>query len=212
MVRNIIPARNQCRDEPRNTADAIAVRSAATAAHSLARVPARTVGLPSGAASVIELTLCADQPGVFAYEHIDLRPIRPVTTRVHLHTGCCPRCKRRVAARPPVDMRPGSPFGSGIAALVTYLHLIEAARHTRLFIPVLLGVTTGIRRGEAVALRWRNVDFGNAQLSIAESAEQTRAGVRYKRPKSGKGAPWRFQRASSRQASPGASKARRSPV
>jgi integrase len=65
--------------------------------------------------------------------------------------------------------------------------LIEAARHTRLFIPVLLGVTTGIRRGEAVALRWRNIDFGNAQLSIAESAEQTRAGVRYKPPKSGKG-------------------------
>jgi hypothetical protein len=131
MVRNIIPARNQCRDEPRNTADAIAVRSAATAAHSLARVPARTVGLPSGAASVIELTLCADQPGVFAYDHIDLRPIRPVTTRVHLHTGCCPRCKRRVAARPPVDMRPGSPFGSGIAALVTYGSVALAQRRLR---------------------------------------------------------------------------------
>ena len=75
-------------------------------------------------------------------------------------------------------------------------NLIEAARHTRLFIPVLLGVTTGIRRGEAVALRWRNVDFGNAQLSIAESAEQTRAGVRYKPPRTARGAPWRFQRAS----------------
>src|SRR5262249_17072345 len=33
--------------------------------------------------------------------------------------------------------------------------LIEAARDTTLFMPILLGVTTGMRRGEIVALRWR---------------------------------------------------------
>lgn len=27
----------------------------------------------------------ADQPGVFAYDHVDLPPIKPVTTRIHLH-------------------------------------------------------------------------------------------------------------------------------
>jgi integrase len=36
-------------------------------------------------------------------------------------------------------------------------------------------------------LRWRHVDLDKACLSIAESAEQTKAGVRYKPPKSGKG-------------------------
>jgi transposase len=29
----------------------------------------------------------ADQPGVLAYDHIDLPPIKPVTTRIHLHKG-----------------------------------------------------------------------------------------------------------------------------
>jgi transposase len=51
----------------------------------------------------------ADQPGVFAYDHIDLPPIKPITARVHLHKGRCPCCQRRIAARPPADMRPGSP-------------------------------------------------------------------------------------------------------
>jgi integrase len=65
--------------------------------------------------------------------------------------------------------------------------LIEVARGTRLHVPILLAVTCGLRRGEIVALRWRNVDFQNAGLSIVESAEQTKTGVRYKPPKSGKG-------------------------
>ena len=37
--------------------------------------------------------------------------------------------------------------------------LIEAARLLRLFVPVLLAVTCGMRRGEICALRWRNVDL-----------------------------------------------------
>ncbi len=65
--------------------------------------------------------------------------------------------------------------------------LIETARDTTLFIPILLGVTTGMRRGEVAALRWRHVDLDRAQISVEESAEQTRTGVRYKSPKSGKG-------------------------
>jgi integrase len=69
----------------------------------------------------------------------------------------------------------------GIAAL------IEMARDTTMFIPILLGVTTGIRRGEIAALRWHHVDLDRAQISVEESAEQTKTGIRYKPPKSGKG-------------------------
>jgi integrase len=36
--------------------------------------------------------------------------------------------------------------------------VIEATGDTTLFVPILLGVTTGMRRGEIVALRWRHVD------------------------------------------------------
>ena len=64
--------------------------------------------------------------------------------------------------------------------------LIEVMRPTRMFIPTILAVLCGLRRGEIAALRWRNVDLGACSVAIVESAEQTKAGVRYKEPKSGK--------------------------
>ena len=73
-----------------------------------------------------------DQPDAFAYDHIDLPPIKPVTTRIHLHKGQCPCCKRRVTAKPPADMMPGSPFGPGIVALVTYLHACQMVSYNRM--------------------------------------------------------------------------------
>ena len=63
--------------------------------------------------------------------------------------------------------------------------LIEAVRGNRAFVPVLLAVLCGLRRGEIAALRWRNVDLTVSQLAVVESAEQTKAGIRYKAPKSG---------------------------
>lgn len=63
--------------------------------------------------------------------------------------------------------------------------LIEAARPLRLFVPVLLAVTCGMRRGEICALRWRNVDLSTGQLAVISSTEQCKAGTREKEPKSG---------------------------
>jgi integrase len=51
----------------------------------------------------------------------------------------------------------------------------------------MLAALCGLRRGEISALRWRHVDLERAQLSVTENAEQTKAGVRYKAPKNGKG-------------------------
>jgi integrase len=65
--------------------------------------------------------------------------------------------------------------------------LLEAARSYRLFIPVMLAVTCGLRRGEICALRWRNVRLsGTPQLGIIGSTEQTKAGTREKDTKSGR--------------------------
>ena len=55
-----------------------------------------------------------------------------------------------------------------------------------MFVPVLLGVLCGLRRGEVTALKWGAVDLAGAQLSIAESTEQTREGIRQKETKSGR--------------------------
>lgn len=65
--------------------------------------------------------------------------------------------------------------------------LIEVMRPTRMFVPTLLAVLCGLRRGEVAALRWRNIDLDGGQLAVIESAEQVGSKVRYKTPKSGKG-------------------------
>lgn len=74
----------------------------------------------------------ADQPRVHAYDHVDLPPIKPVTTRIHLHSGTCPCCATSFAAPAPEGMEPGSPFGPGIQALVIHLHVTQAISFERL--------------------------------------------------------------------------------
>jgi integrase len=65
--------------------------------------------------------------------------------------------------------------------------LLEAMRGTRMFIPIVLGVLCGLRRGEIAALRWGNMKLAEGQLAVVESAEQTKeGGVRYKEPKGGR--------------------------
>jgi integrase len=71
--------------------------------------------------------------------------------------------------------------------VATMATALEQARHLRIFVPMILASLCGLRRGEIAGLRWRNVDLDQAQIAIVESVEQTRAGVRLKAPKSGRG-------------------------
>ena len=65
--------------------------------------------------------------------------------------------------------------------------LLDALRHTRVYWPCLLALSTGARRGEILALRWKNVDLETGMVSIRESLEQTKAlGLRFKNPKNEK--------------------------
>jgi transposase len=74
----------------------------------------------------------ADQPGVHAYDHIELPPIRSVVTRIHRHRGTCPGCRRAFSAPPPAGMAPGSPFGPALCALLLHLHVTQAIGFERL--------------------------------------------------------------------------------
>ena len=47
-----------------------------------------------------------------------------------------------------------------------------------------LALATGMRRGELLALRWQDVDLAKASLKVERSLEQTKAGLRFKSPKS----------------------------
>jgi integrase len=63
--------------------------------------------------------------------------------------------------------------------------MLESLRGHWMHIPGLLGLMCGIRRGEIAALRWGAVDLDKGQIAVVQSAEQTKAGVRYKEPKTG---------------------------
>ena len=65
--------------------------------------------------------------------------------------------------------------------------LIKAAKGTRLYAPVMTAATTGLRRGELLALRWQDIDLDRGILTVNQSLEQTKAGLRFKPPKTKKG-------------------------
>jgi integrase len=62
--------------------------------------------------------------------------------------------------------------------------LLDKLRGRSLYIVAVLGLTTGMRRGEMLATRWRDVDFVAGRLRVERSLEQTKAGgLRFKAPK-----------------------------
>jgi integrase len=62
--------------------------------------------------------------------------------------------------------------------------LLAAAQGSRLYIPILLAVATGMRRGEILALRWEDVDLGAGTVSVRRTLEQVRGRIAFKEPKS----------------------------
>jgi len=64
--------------------------------------------------------------------------------------------------------------------------VIEEARSYTNFVPIVLAMLCGMRRGEIAALRWRSLDLDAGQLAVVASTEQTKAGCREKDAKSGR--------------------------
>lgn len=65
--------------------------------------------------------------------------------------------------------------------------LLGLLRGHKLYLPVLLAATTGMRRGEICALRWSDCALDARTLRVARSLQQTRAGLEFKEPKSLRG-------------------------
>ncbi|MBO8137075.1 MAG: site-specific integrase [Desulfotomaculum sp.] len=62
--------------------------------------------------------------------------------------------------------------------------MLEAAKGTSYYGPVLLAVTTGMRRGEILGLRWQDVDWENKALLIRQTIQYTpEQGIIFKQPK-----------------------------
>jgi integrase len=64
--------------------------------------------------------------------------------------------------------------------------LLKAIRHTTTYWPTLIALATGMRRGEILALRWKNLDLDHGTVRVVESLEQTKAALRFKSTKTDK--------------------------
>ena len=65
--------------------------------------------------------------------------------------------------------------------------LLAAASTTRLYVPIVVALASGLRRGELVALRWQDVDLDAGIIAVVRSIEQTKEGLRIKPPKTKRG-------------------------
>lgn len=64
--------------------------------------------------------------------------------------------------------------------------LLSAAEGTTLYVPIMVAVTTGLRRGELLALRWRDVDLEGGRLFVTRTVEEVKGELRFKEPKTEK--------------------------
>jgi integrase len=65
--------------------------------------------------------------------------------------------------------------------------VIAKIRELAIFPIAFTALATGARRGELLALRWTDVDLDGAKLRVERSLEQTKAGLRFKSPKTKNG-------------------------
>ena len=61
--------------------------------------------------------------------------------------------------------------------------LLKAAKGTPLYLPVLVAVTTGLRRGELLGLRWSDLDLNAGTLTVHQSMERVKGEIAFKAPK-----------------------------
>lgn len=66
---------------------------------------------------------------------------------------------------------------------VQAMELLESCEGTWLYLPVLLSITCGLRRGEVLALRWSDVDLNQAVLVVRRATELLKGVTSLKGPK-----------------------------
>lgn len=118
-------------------------------------------------------------------------PLAPRTRR-HIHrilnAALSRAVEQQLLSRNPADAlkrRLPKVEGKSVAAFTSEQSAVflDAIRHTHTYWPVLMAVATGMRRGEILGLRWKNLDLERGAVRVVESVEQTKAGLRFKAPK-----------------------------
>jgi integrase len=112
---------------------------------------------------------------------VEYPPLAAHTVK-HLHRVLSQALKQAVRLRllprnPAEDVDPPRPQRREMRILdqAQTAALLKAAEASPIYMPVLLAVTTGMRRGECLALRWRDLDLGAGKLSVVQTLEETKA-------------------------------------
>lgn len=99
----------------------------------LAPTPDRTVKARLTTCSSCEVEISQVHQRLHSrYDKLELPEIRPIVTRVERYQGTCPCCGEHQVAPVPDELTGGSPFGSTIESLVTYLRYGHAISYERL--------------------------------------------------------------------------------
>jgi integrase len=123
--------------------------------------------------------------------HRDSRgPALSAQTVLHVHRTLSQALEHAVKTdvlfrNPALQVRPPRPPGREIKILTKpeIAQVLRAAEGTGLYLPILVAVTTGIRRGELFGLRWSDLDLARSRLSVNQSLELVRGRAVFKAPK-----------------------------
>ncbi|MEK3792024.1 tyrosine-type recombinase/integrase [Paenibacillus sp. FSL R7-0204] len=64
-----------------------------------------------------------------------------------------------------------------------FTHFLQSSKHHVHYIAFSLAIYTGMRRGEILGLRWKDIDFEKKELKVIQTANWTRDGLVIQRPK-----------------------------
>jgi integrase len=125
------------------------------------------------------------------HRHRDARgPALTAQTVLHVHRTLSQALEHAVKTdvlfrNPALQVRPPRPPGREIKILTKpeIAQVLRASEGRGLYLPVLVAVTTGIRRGELFGLRWSNLDLAKGRLSVNQSLEWTKGKPAFKAPK-----------------------------
>jgi integrase len=110
-------------------------------------------------------------------------------THVILRSALRQAVKWRLLTRDPSDaVSAPRPHRNEMRALTDaeMATLLGQARGSRLHLPILLAMSTGLRRSEIFGLRWNDVDFEANQLAVRQTLQESRKILYIREPKSGK--------------------------
>jgi integrase len=123
--------------------------------------------------------------------HRDKRgPALTAQTVLHVHRTLSQALEHAVKTEvlfrnPALQVRPPRPPGQEIKILTKpeIARVLRACEGRGLYLPVLVAVTTGVRRGELFGLRWSDLDLAKAKLSVNRSLEWRDSKAAFKAPK-----------------------------